>query len=103
MPQLHFYVPDEVAKAAKARAKAAGKSLSSYLADLVVNEVDGEWPEGFFEEVAGGWRGEPLERQKQGRRKLASRSDSPASYLTAESQPAGHVSFRGGGEIVGVE
>jgi hypothetical protein len=43
------------------------------------------------------------ERQKQGRRKLASRSDSPASYLTAESQPAGHVSFRGGGEIVGVE
>jgi len=67
MPQLHLYVPDEVAETAKARAKAAGKSLSSYLADLVVNEVAGEWPEGFFEEVAGGWRGEPLERPKQAR------------------------------------
>ena len=67
MPQLHLYVSDEVAEAAKSRAKAAGKSLSSYLADLVVNEVAGEWPEGFFEEVVGGWKGEPLERPKQGR------------------------------------
>jgi hypothetical protein len=66
MPQLHLYVPDEVAETAKARAKAAGKSLSSYLADLVVNEVAGDWPEGFFENVAGGWKGEPLERPKQG-------------------------------------
>jgi len=67
MPQLHLYVPDEVAETAKARAKAAGKSLSSYLADLVISEVAGEWPEGFFEEVAGGWKGETLERPKQGR------------------------------------
>ena len=36
MPQLHLYVPEEVAETAKARARAAGKSLSSYLADLVV-------------------------------------------------------------------
>lgn len=56
MPRLDLYVPDEIAKAAKARAKAAGKSLSSYLADLVVHEVAGKWPEGFFEEVVGGWR-----------------------------------------------
>jgi hypothetical protein len=67
MPQLHLYVPDEVAETAKARARAAGKSLSSYLADLVVQEVAGEWPEGFFEEIAGGWKGEPLQRPKQGR------------------------------------
>jgi len=66
MPQLHLYVSDEVAETAKARAKAAGKSLSSYLADLIVNEVAGEWPEGFFEDVAGGWKGEPLERPKWG-------------------------------------
>jgi hypothetical protein len=39
MPQLHLFFPVEVAETAKARAKAAGKSLSSYLADLVVNEV----------------------------------------------------------------
>jgi len=67
MLQLHLYVPDEVAEAARARARAAGKSLSSYLADLVVQEVAGEWPEGFFEEIAGGWKGEPLQRPKQGR------------------------------------
>jgi len=65
VPQLHVYVPDDVAEAAKSRAKAAGKSLSSYLADLVVNDVAGGWPEGFFEEVVGGWKGEPLQRPKQ--------------------------------------
>jgi hypothetical protein len=65
MPQLHLYVPDDVAETAKARAKAAGKSLSSYLADLVVNEIAGEWPDGFFEEVVGGWKGE-IERPNQG-------------------------------------
>jgi hypothetical protein len=67
MPELHLNVPDEVVKTAKPRAKAAGKSLSSYLEDLVVNQVASEWPEGFFEEVVGGWRGEPLDRPKQGR------------------------------------
>ena len=66
MPQLHLYVPDDVAETAKSRAKAAGKSLSSYLADLVVREVAGDWPEGFFEEVVGGWKGELLERPDQG-------------------------------------
>ena len=66
MPQLHLYVPDDVAETAKSRAKAAGKSLSSYLADLLVREVAGDWPERFFEEVVGGWKGEPLERPDQG-------------------------------------
>ena len=51
MPQLHLYVPDDVAETAKSRAKAAGKSLSSYLADLVVNEIAGDWPEGFFDSI----------------------------------------------------
>ena len=67
MPQLHLYVTDEVAEAAKAKAQAAGKSLSLYLADRVTSEVAGDWPEGFFEEVVGGWRGEPVERPRQGR------------------------------------
>jgi hypothetical protein len=52
---------------ARARAKAAGKSLSSYLAGLVVSEVAGECPDGFFEEVVGGWKGYPLVRSKHGR------------------------------------
>ncbi len=67
MAKWHLYVPDDVATLAKARAKAAGKSLSSYLADLVVRDIAGEWPEGFFEEVVGGWKGAPLRRPKQGR------------------------------------
>ena len=67
MPQLHLYVPDEVAEAAKAKARAAGKSLSSFLADLVTSEVAGDWPEDFFEEIVGGWKGESLKRPDQGR------------------------------------
>jgi hypothetical protein len=67
MARLHLNVPDEIAETAKASAKAAGKSLSSYLADLVVRDVAGDWPEGFFEEVVGGWKGKPLRRAKQGR------------------------------------
>jgi hypothetical protein len=42
-------------------------------------------------------------QRQQERRGLARRSASmPTSVLTAESAPAGHLSFRGGGEIVGV-
>jgi len=51
-----------MAQMAASRAKAADKSLSAYLADLIVQKVADDWPEGFFEEVAGGWKGEPLER-----------------------------------------
>jgi hypothetical protein len=39
MPRLYLYVPDDVAEAAKSRARATGKSLSSYLANLVVKDV----------------------------------------------------------------
>ncbi|MEA2238822.1 MAG: hypothetical protein QOC81_3546 [Thermoanaerobaculia bacterium] len=67
MKRLHVYVPDDVAALAKSRAKAAGKSLSSYLADLVTRDVAGDWPEGFFEEVVGGWNGGALRRPRQGR------------------------------------
>ncbi len=67
MPRLHLYVPDEIAETLKARAKTAGKSLPCYLTGLVTQEVAGEWSESFFEEVVGGWKGEPLRRPKQGR------------------------------------
>ena len=35
MPQLHFYVPDEVADRIRQEAQAAQKSVSRYVADLV--------------------------------------------------------------------
>ncbi len=66
MPQLHFYVPEETAEELRKRAEAEGISLSRYLANLVRSKAPSGWPERFFEEVVGGWKGEPLERSPQG-------------------------------------
>jgi len=66
MPQLHFYVPRDLAERIQHEAQTAKKSVSSYLADLVKREMAPDWPEGFFDEVVGGWRGEALQRPPQG-------------------------------------
>lgn len=68
MSQLHFYVPDEVEKKLRARAKQANLTLSRYLAELVKHQAHqpDEWPDGYFETVFGQWQGEPLERPDQG-------------------------------------
>lgn len=55
MPQLHFYVPKEIADEIKRRAELRGITLSRYVAELVQQEMGGGWPEGWFEEVDGGW------------------------------------------------
>ncbi len=66
MPQLHLYVPEKTAEILRRKARERGRSLSAYLAEIVVREVDEEdWPEGFFEEVLGSWEGE-IERSGQG-------------------------------------
>ena len=66
MPQLHLYVPDDTAELLKSRARERGMSVSGYLAEIVGREIGGEeWPDGFFEDVLGGWAGE-LERPPQG-------------------------------------
>lgn len=62
MPQLHFYVPDEVAERIRREAEAAHMPVSRYLASLVKRELLNEWPERFFEEAVGAWQGDPLER-----------------------------------------
>jgi uncharacterized protein YcfJ len=67
LPQLHLYVTEEVAEAARARARASGQSLSAYLAGLVQGQVAGEWPKDVFGAVVGGWRGRRLKRPPQGR------------------------------------
>ncbi|MFN2160476.1 MAG: hypothetical protein ACK2UR_19435 [Candidatus Promineifilaceae bacterium] len=66
MPQMHFYVPKEIAEQIFREAQASQKSVSSYLADLVKREMAPDWPAYFFEEVVGGWQGEPLQRPPQG-------------------------------------
>lgn len=65
MPQLHLYVPEETAERLRKQARSRGLSLSKYLAEIVGRETSAEWPEGFFDEVLGGWLGEPLLRPSQ--------------------------------------
>ena len=67
MPQLHVYVPKNLAEEVRRRAEALGISISRYLGQSVRREVGGEWPEGWFDDVVGGWKGAPLERPAQGR------------------------------------
>jgi hypothetical protein len=65
MPQLHFYVPDEIAKRIKEKAKARNMSVSKFVAETMQRETHLGWPEGYFEQVVGKWQGEPLERPEQ--------------------------------------
>jgi len=67
MPQLHAYVPERLAQRLRARARARGIPVSRHLADLIRQDVGSGWPEGFFEQVVGGWLGRPLRRPAQGR------------------------------------
>jgi hypothetical protein len=58
MPQLNFYVPQDVADRVRAEAARAGKPVSRYLAEMVKQKVAPGWPAGFFEEVLGSWKGD---------------------------------------------
>jgi len=62
MTQLQIELPDEVASEVKRRADGQGLSVARFVTRLVEREVGKGWPPGFFEEVVGGWKGEPLER-----------------------------------------
>lgn len=67
MSQIHFYVPDEVEELIRQRARARGLSVSRYVAELVKEGASGSsWPEDYFRDVIGAWKGEPLERPGQG-------------------------------------
>ncbi len=43
-----------------------GVNVSRFLSELVRREVKTGWPEGFFERVVGGWKGEAPQRPPQG-------------------------------------
>ncbi len=66
MPQIHFYVPKDLAYKINERAAASGMSISRYVAQLVKRDLTSGWPEGYFDEGAGGWKGATLERPDQG-------------------------------------
>ena len=67
MAQLHFYVPDEFAKEIKRRAKQARLPVSRFLVELIKKEIGPQWPDDYFEQVHGGWHGEPLRREPEGK------------------------------------
>ncbi len=58
MPQLHLYVPEDVATRIQERAKARNLTVSRYLADVIKREVGEGWPNGYFDRVCGKWQGE---------------------------------------------
>lgn len=66
MPQLHCYVPVEVADRLRRAAERAGMSVSRYLAELARREVSAGWPEGYFERVFGRPGVAPIKRPPQG-------------------------------------
>ncbi len=65
MAQVYFYVPDPVAEKIEQLARAAGLATSLYLANLVQQTIEDQWPDGYLDAVIGGWNGEPLERPDQ--------------------------------------
>ena len=65
MPQLHCYVPEPIARKVQERAEAAGVSTSRYLAELIRRDVSNGWPDGYFQQVVGGWLGSELVRPEQ--------------------------------------
>ena len=67
MPQFHLYVPEGVANVVRQRARARRMTVSGYLAELVKREVASGWPDRYFDDVVGGWRGKPHRRAPQGR------------------------------------
>ena len=65
MPQLHCYVPDDLAKQVQKKANQAHLSASKYLAMLIKKDIGNQWPEGYFD-LYGCWEGEAIQRPDQG-------------------------------------
>lgn len=57
MAQLNFYVPQDLEKKIREQARSKGKSVSSYLADIVKIEIKHQkWQKDFFKIIVGGWK-----------------------------------------------
>jgi hypothetical protein len=66
MTHVQLDIPVNMVRKLRKKAAARGLSLSRYVTELVQREVTGAWPDRFFDEVVGGWKGKPLERPPQG-------------------------------------
>ncbi len=66
MPQLHFYVPDDIAEQIKARAALAKQPVSRYVAELVRRDVSQGWPKDYFERISGAAEGAAIRYEPLG-------------------------------------
>jgi hypothetical protein len=62
MTHIQLELPDDVAGEIQRHAENRGITVSRFVEELVRREAHKGWPKWFFEEVVGGWQGEPLER-----------------------------------------
>ena len=66
MPQLHFYVPDDVAEQIKARAALAKQPVSRYVAELVKRDVGLGWPTDYFKRISSAADGAAMRYEPSG-------------------------------------
>jgi len=66
MTHVQLDIPASEVRKLRKKAAARGLSLSRYVTEIVRRDVTAAWPERFFDEVVGGWKGKALERPAQG-------------------------------------
>ena len=66
MPQLHFYVPDDIAEKIKARAAQAKLPVSRYVAELIKKDVSQGWPKGYFDRISNATLGAAIGYESTG-------------------------------------
>lgn len=82
MPQLAIYIDDKLSKQLDKAVKTSGKSRSKWVADLITEKLEDEWPEGFFE-LAGSWEGDETPEEIMARiRKGLSRTEEREDLLS---------------------
>ena len=65
MPQIQLDLPEDVVEEVRRQAETRGVSVNRIVEEMVRGGRAGGWPVGFFDEVVGGWKGEPLVRPEQ--------------------------------------
>jgi hypothetical protein len=65
MPQIQLDLPEDVVEEVRRQAETRGVSVNYIVAEMVRGGRATGWPADFFDEVVGGWKGEPLVRAEQ--------------------------------------
>jgi plasmid stability protein len=59
MAHFNLYLPDDLNREIRKQAQSHGKSISSYLTEIIKSQILHEkWSKDFFSDVVGGWKGE---------------------------------------------